>query len=312
MTNRLFSLWGAFLFAVVSPASAGPTPKPTPAGPPPDIHFLNERGEIVRGVRCAARKPTKEEMARVEAKLAAFRKPRPTPTATPGPPPGPGPAGEIPVAFHVIYKQDRRGSEGNVPEWQLDAQVDVLNAALAGSGFSFYKASVDRTNHSQWFTGCYSQDAQIKQALAIDPAHVLNIYTCKPSGGILGWAYYPWSFPETDYRHGVMLLYSSLPGGTAAPYNEGDTGTHEVGHYLGLAHTFENGCSVPGDWVSDTPYEASPAYGCPVGRDSCSTAGLDPIRNFMDYTDDPCMYEFSGGQVDRMQAMTELYRPSLQ
>ena len=151
----------------------------------------------------------------------------------------------------------------------------------------------------------------MKQALVIDAAHTLNIYTCQPSGGILGWAYLPWSLPEDHHLHGVVLLDESLPGGSAAPYNLGDTATHEVGHYLGLYHTFQNGCSAPGDEVADTPYEASPAYGCPVGRDTCAAPGVDPIFNFMDYTDDACMDEFTSDQGDRMTAQTALYRPSL-
>ena len=269
-----------------------------------DIHFLDEKGGLQRGARCSTADLSAEERAKVRAEvepwLAANR----------------GldmPGTQIPVAFHVVYKSKRGVVEGDVPQSQVDAQIDVLNAAFAGTGFSFYLSSLDYTKNNKWFTGCYSagQERRMKQALMIDPSHNLNIYTCKPNGGILGYAYYPSSYPEDNYRHGAVLLYSSLPGGSAAPYNLGDTGTHEVGHYLGLAHTFEGGCNAPGDEIDDTPYEQSAAYGCPVGRDTCSSAGVDPIFNFMDYTDDACMDEFTSDQADRMTAQTALYRPSL-
>jgi len=223
---------------------------------------------------------------------------------------------EIPVAFHIIYKEVRVDGKtkriGDVTEAQIAAQIRVLNDDFAGSGFHFTLASVDRKKSSTWFAmkpGSMEEKAA-KDALRKNPARTLNVYTAGPSN-LLGWAVFPWAYTESSAWHGVVLLYSTLPGGSAAPYNLGQTATHEVGHYLGLYHTFQGGCRAPGDYVNDTPYEATPAYGCPTGRNSCTSAGLDPIENYMDYTNDACMSEFTVGQAARMKWALGRYRPSL-
>jgi hypothetical protein len=267
------------------------------------ITFQGPDGALAYGHRCAAvdeapASVMREPVGGIDAWLAA----RPN-------------AGDveravaIPVAFHVIYS----GSVGNVSSSQINAQINVLNNAYASAGYSFYLSKVTRTNRSSWFNlgQGSSAERQMKSALRVNPATTLNVYSVNPTGGLLGWATFPWSYGQSDYRHGVVLLYGSLPGGSSAPYNLGDTGTHEVGHYLGLYHTFQGGCSGSGDYVSDTPAEASPAYGCPTGRNTCSSAGNDPITNFMDYTDDACMNTFTAGQRSRMQWAQQTYRPNL-
>lgn len=221
--------------------------------------------------------------------------------------------GVINVYFHVI-RQGTGVSNGDVSNTMINQQMSVLNSAYAPTGWSFNLVATDRTTNTSWFNNCASgsTESQIKNALRQGTADDLNIYTCNPSGGLLGWATFPSSYASQPKLDGVVVLFSSLPGGSAAPYNLGDTGTHEVGHWMGLYHTFQGGCarsSSGGDQVSDTPAEKSPAFGCPDGRDSCrNIAGLDPIENFMDYTDDSCMFTFSPGQDARMDAQFTAYR----
>jgi pregnancy-associated plasma protein-A/type IX secretion system substrate protein len=232
--------------------------------------------------------------------------------------------GQIPVYFHVIYS----GSEGNVPESQLDAQILVLNRNYAGkdyngntvpgaaaTGYTFTKAGTDRTNNRKWFTMTpgTQKEAQAKNALSISPGSALNIYICKPGQNLLGWAVFPWTAQAGTKQDGVVIHYGSLPGGYLSPYNLGGTASHEVGHYLGLYHTFQGGCdtgscSTTGDLVCDTPAEATATSGCPGGKDTCPASGLDPIHNYMDYSTDICYTNFTTGQDTRMNTIVTGYR----
>ena len=222
----------------------------------------------------------------------------------------------IPVAFHVISEGPTK-ADGNVPQSMIDAQMRVLNDSFSGATggaatpFRFQLVTVTRTINADWYDMGYGSpdERAAKAALRVGGAETLNIYTTNPLGGVLlGWATFPNSYEQHASRDGVVLLWQSLPRGGAEPYDEGDTAPHEVGHWLGLYHTFQNGCSNNGDYVADTPFEKSPAFFCPVGRDTCREPGLDPITNLMDYTQDSCMFEFTSGQATRMDQAWHAFR----
>ncbi|KEP52915.1 extracellular metalloprotease [Rhizoctonia solani 123E] len=220
----------------------------------------------------------------------------------------------IRVYWHIISADDTLEG-GNVPNEQIDASLKVLNKDYEYSRLSFTLAKVDRTVNADWFNkvGPDSEEqTNMKNALRKGGARDLNIYSVgfkSGSGeGLLGYATFPSSYAGNPKDDGVVILYSSVPGGTAAPYNLGRTLTHEVGHWVGLYHTFQGGCSLLGDYVLDTPPESSPAFGCPAGRDTCSGGRVDPIHNFMDYSDDACMSEFTPGQTLRLKLQLAMYR----
>jgi len=224
-----------------------------------------------------------------------------------------GQAITVPVWFHVIRK-DATVAGGNVPASRINAQMQVLNDSFTGStggastGFRFELQGITRTTNKGWFnlTGG-GKDRKIKQALHRGGLETLNIYTAKLGANLLGYAYLASDAEEVGVLDGVVVHFETLPGGAFSIYSEGDTATHEVGHWFDLYHTFDGGCDG-GDFVDDTAPEASPAFNCPVGRDTCVGGGVDPITNFMDYTQDSCMFEFTRGQAVRMQQAWSAFR----
>jgi hypothetical protein len=260
-----------------------------------------QTAELHRG--CATVTPSADEQAALEAQFKQDRAGRVSAMArTAG-------SVSIPVYFHVI-NNGTSISAGNIPDSQIASQNSVLNAAYANTPYKFVLTGTTRTTNSKWYTVRQGSrnEQQMKAALRQGGKNALNLYSANLGGGLLGWATFPSDYARNPTMDGVVMLFSSVPGGTATNYNQGDTATHEVGHWLGLYHTFQGGCTSPGDSVDDTPFEGSAAYACPAGRDTCTSAGVDPITNFMDYTYDSCMNTFSAGQNSRMSSMWTTYR----
>lgn len=246
----------------------------------------------------------------------------------------------IPIAFHVIHAQ----GEGNAPLAQIDAQVRVLNEKLGPFGYQFVRHSVTRTDNAAWHNMIIDESTErdAKHELAVDHTAALNIYIAAPrywtqdQGGnpllqnALGIATFPWWLGDAGWNtklDGVVLDYKVLPGAADWEFDLGYTAVHEVGHWIGLLHTFQgggalsqarvDGCYPPGDEVADTDYELRAYFGPGKGNQclapmasSCPTGGFNPIRNFMDYADDRCMSELTTGQDIRARSMMQAYRSS--
>jgi hypothetical protein len=263
------------------------------------IRYVSQKDFIESGRRCGLRQSDEEPDANVAGQQIGAEVAARAPGSV-----------TINVYFHVIQRDGTAGVSGTgfVDSDTLNDQITVLNNAFAGVGpggtgantpFRFVRAGVNYTVNSNWYNASPGTTAErdMKNALRQGTADDLNFYT-NSGGGYLGWATFPSSYNSNPKSDGVVCLFTSLPPDNDDPndpYDEGDTGTHEIGHWLGLYHTFQGGCSASGDQVSDTPTERSSAFGC-------------PIENFMDYTDDSCMYKFTTGQSSRMDSQWTTYR----
>ncbi len=217
--------------------------------------------------------------------------------------------GNVPVYVHVMAAAD---GTGNVTNSQINRQVAVLNNTFAGgesgtaadTGFTFTLAGIDRFYNNTWHKD--GSSANYRSRTRQGGADALNIWLVDFK--YLGIATFPWDYARQPGIDGIRVNYGSLPGGPIRNYNKGETATHEAGHWFGLYHTFQGGCTEPNDEVSDTPAQSSPTSGCPAGRDSCPLPGLDPIHNYMDYSYDTCYTEFTSGQSTRANDMFTAYR----
>jgi len=234
----------------------------------------------------------------------------------------------IPVVVHII---ERTNGTGAMSDERVRSQIDVLNedfGAMSGSNgeegvdtqIEFYLATQDpdgnatsgitRSVNDTWF----NDGGRYYNTLAWDTDRYLNIYSNSASGA-LGYTQLPQGGIAGSRSDRVVILYSTFGlGAPFVPYNLGRTATHEVGHYLGLYHTFDFGCDSgscdrSGDRICDTNPVGSPTSGCPSSRTSCGQQV--PIHNYMDYSDDRCMNQFTADQANRMRCSMINYRPQL-
>ncbi len=239
----------------------------------------------------------------------------------------------IPVVVHVVYNT----TQENISNAQIQSQITVLNEdfrklnadvantpsaffGLAGDAqIEFCLASVDPngnatngilrvpTSTTSFSTsGNAMKSSSTGGSSAWNSSRYLNMWVCDISGSILGYAQFPGGSASTD---GVVIdyLYFGTSGTATAPFNKGRTATHEVGHWLNLFHIWgDDGTGCTGsDQVSDTPNAGGPNSGCPAfPRVTCSNGpNGDMFMNYMDYTDDACMFMFSNAQITRMRAL---------
>lgn len=255
---------------------------------------LQETGRL-----CGTKDISGEEMARVEAELQACEiKPN---------------NAEQTANIQVVWHSIRRSSGSNgITDAMITNSVGVLNSAFSSAGFAFTLVAITTTDNDSYYSASLGSAAEtaMKSLLRQGDQATLNIYSTgiDQVSGILGWATFPSSYSTDPTDDGVVIGTQTAPGGTNSPYNLGDTLVHEVGHWLFLYHVFQGGCSGNGDFVADTPPQSTATSGCPANQDSCSGGGVDSVTNYMDYSTDACMFQFTAGQISRMTTAWNTYR----
>ncbi|MFD0665638.1 zinc metalloprotease [Thermocatellispora tengchongensis] len=167
-------------------------------------------------------------------------------------------------------------------------QIATLNSAYGGrfggadTGIRFRLDGTTTTRSPAWFADPLGNETEMKSRLRRGGPETLNLYIAQLNNLVLGYSTYPHAYNANPVLDGVVVDWRSLPGGTMSNFNKGYTAVHEIGHWLGLLHTFENGCAAPGDGVDDTPPEAKPTEGCPPAKDTCP--GAAPTRSTTSWT----------------------------
>lgn len=289
----------AFAVLPASSATAAPVsedvlcaPHDSSARLRPGVHHEHERNELTQQQVAAAERQLRSRLAGKRSVKAQVT---------------------IPVVFHVVHASD---GTGNVSTTAINAQIAELNQNFAGqessdaanTEFSFTLQAVRRHQNNTWFNDPDSAAGEraMKSATHEGDARTLNIWSTNTE--FLGYATFPWWYADDPELDGIVIQWGSLPGGPIADFNLGKTASHEAGHWLGLFHTFQGGCSRTNDEVADTPAQRTETEGCPEGKNTCPAAGVDPIHNYMDYSVDSCYNQFTPGQATRMQDAWSAYR----
>ncbi len=226
---------------------------------------------------------------------------------------------ELPVVVNVLYNKP----EENISDRQIQSQIDVLNEDFGATNRDLFTTStynnvksgdlkirfvLKQVNRKYTTVTAFSTNNAMKSSNrggidATSPETIMNMWVCNLGGGILGYAQFPGGNKATD---GVVINTLAFGKGTGftlyTGYDLGRTATHEVGHYFNLRHIWgDRQCG--NDYVDDTPLHYTYNFGCPPPNKISSCDGsIEMTMNYMDYTDDACMYMFTKGQALRVQA----------
>ncbi|RDA93663.1 hypothetical protein CP533_4887 [Ophiocordyceps camponoti-saundersi (nom. inval.)] len=193
---------------------------------------------------------------------------------------------DLSIELYVHVVTTPKGKAYHLNYDTIYQQISVLNENFGPGGFTFWLKDIDWSFDPYWAVGLL--ESHMKRVLHRGENKTANLYILDIVPDGLGICSFPWDLEDPErgpLQDGCMIEASTLPGGKKVHYNQGKTAVHEMGHWLGLLHTFHDGCVGDGDHIDDTPATDRPAYRCPVGRDSCvDQPGLDPVHNFMDFS----------------------------
>jgi hypothetical protein len=228
---------------------------------------------------------------------------------------------EIPVHVNVLYNTAAQ----DISIAQIQSQIDVLNEDFGGTNPDYNQIPSDfagvasgdvtikfvwnsttgltkkSTRNKSWRTNDDMKRASKGGINPTDCGNKLNMWVCVLANNILGYAQFPGGSCATD---GIVVHTNAFGRGNYSlftAFNKGRTATHEVGHWVNLRHIWGD-TTCGSDFVSDTPVHNTSNGGCPnqPHYSTCSGTPREMTMNYMDYTNDACMYMFTLGQKERM------------